>query len=103
MPKRKRGEPSLEDNLAKWRKELVRGLKAAKGFERQRLSKRLREADPEKTARLEKEVLVLKVSRIDSYSAVRKESVQSADLMRCLSRRVSTCTRQRMHICAHPF
>ncbi|KAI8950300.1 Bud-site selection protein [Xylaria longipes] len=60
MPKRKRGEPSLEDNLAKWRKELVRGLKVAKGFERQRLSKRLREADPEKSARLEKEVLVLK-------------------------------------------
>ncbi|KAJ2982518.1 hypothetical protein NUW58_g6424 [Xylaria curta] len=47
MPKRKRGEPSLEENLAKWRKEL-------------RLSKRIREADPEKTARLEKEVLVLK-------------------------------------------
>ncbi|KAI0186714.1 Bud-site selection protein [Xylaria flabelliformis] len=60
MPKRKRGEPSLEENLAKWRKELVRGLKVAKGFERQRLSKRLREADPEKTVRLEKEVLVLK-------------------------------------------
>ncbi|KAI0198532.1 Bud-site selection protein [Astrocystis sublimbata] len=59
-PKRKRGEPSLEENLAKWRKELIRGLKTAKGFERQRLSKRLREADPEKTARLEKEVLVLK-------------------------------------------
>ncbi|TGJ81511.1 hypothetical protein E0Z10_g7254 [Xylaria hypoxylon] len=60
MPKRKRGEPSLEENLAKWKKELVRGLKAAKGFERQRLSKRLREADPEKTARLEREILVLK-------------------------------------------
>ncbi|KAI3320333.1 Bud-site selection protein [Xylariaceae sp. AK1471] len=60
MPKRKRGEPSLEDNLAKWRKELVRGLKVAKGFERQRLSKRLRDADPEKTARLEREILVLK-------------------------------------------
>ncbi|KAI0483881.1 Bud-site selection protein [Xylaria cf. heliscus] len=60
MPKRKRGEPSLEENLAKWKKELVRGLKVAKGFERQRLSKRLREADPEKTARLEKEILVLK-------------------------------------------
>lgn len=62
MPKRKRGEPSLEEKLAKWRKELVRGLKVAKGFERQRLSKRLREADPEKTARLEREILVLKVS-----------------------------------------
>ncbi|KAI0400270.1 Bud-site selection protein [Xylaria palmicola] len=60
MPKRKRGEPSLEDNLARWRKELVRGLKVAKGFERQRLSKRLREADAEKTARLEREVMVLK-------------------------------------------
>lgn len=62
MPKRKRGEPSLEEKLARWRKELVRGLKVAKGFERQRLSKRLREADPEKTIRLEREVLVLKVS-----------------------------------------
>ncbi|KAI0102271.1 Bud-site selection protein [Nemania sp. FL0031] len=60
MPKRKRGEPSLEDKIAKWKKELVRGLKVAKGFERQRLSKRIREADPQKTARLEKEVLVLK-------------------------------------------
>lgn len=61
MPKRKRGEPSLEENLAKWEKELVRGLKTAKGFERQRLSKRFREADTEKTARLEREILVLKV------------------------------------------
>ncbi|KAI0539058.1 Bud-site selection protein [Xylaria digitata] len=60
MPKRKRGELSLQENLAKWRKELVRGLKTARGFERQRLSKRIREADPEKTSRLEKEVLVLK-------------------------------------------
>ncbi|KAI1178291.1 Bud-site selection protein [Nemania sp. FL0916] len=60
MPKRKRGEPSLEEKLAKWKKELVRGLKTAKGFERQRLSKRIREADAEKTARLEREVLVLK-------------------------------------------
>ncbi|KAI0903002.1 Bud-site selection protein [Ustulina deusta] len=60
MPKRKRGEPSLEENIAKWQKELARGMKLAKGFERQRLSKRLREADPAKTARLEREVLVLK-------------------------------------------
>ena len=64
MPKRKRGEPSLEENLAKWRKELARGLKLAKGFERQRLSKRLRDADAQKAARLEKEILVLKVSGI---------------------------------------
>ncbi|KAI1490301.1 Bud-site selection protein [Biscogniauxia mediterranea] len=60
MPKRKRGEPSLDEKLAQWRKELVRGLKTAKGFERQRLSKRIREADAEKTARLEREVAVLK-------------------------------------------
>ncbi|KAI1826950.1 Bud-site selection protein [Xylaria intraflava] len=60
MPKRKRGEPGLQEKLAQWQKELVRGLKIAKGFERQRLSKRLREADPKKAARLEKEVLVLK-------------------------------------------
>jgi len=62
MPKRKRGEASLEEKLAKWQKELVRALKLAKGFERQRLSKRLRDADLEKKARLEREVLVLKVS-----------------------------------------
>ncbi|KAI1271549.1 Bud-site selection protein [Xylaria sp. FL0933] len=60
MPKRKRGGPSLEENIEKWRKELARGMKTAKGFERQRLSKRIREADPEKAARLEREVLVLK-------------------------------------------
>ncbi|KAI1422569.1 Bud-site selection protein [Xylaria sp. FL1777] len=60
MPKRKRGEPSLEENIAKWRLDLLRALKLVKGYERQRLSKRLREADPTKTARLEREVLVLK-------------------------------------------
>ncbi len=69
MPKRKRGEPSLEENIAKWQKELARGMKLAKGFERQRLSKRLREADPAKSARLEREVLVLKVSSV-CYSRV---------------------------------
>ncbi|KAH9890153.1 Bud-site selection protein [Xylariomycetidae sp. FL2044] len=61
MPKRKRSyEPSLQDKIAQWQKELVRGMKTAKGFERQRLSKRLRDADPEKTARLEREIMVLK-------------------------------------------
>lgn len=63
MAKRKRGEPTLDENLAKWRKELVRALKLAKGFERQRLSKRLRDADAEKKARLEREILVLKVKK----------------------------------------
>ncbi|KAI0113026.1 Bud-site selection protein, partial [Daldinia grandis] len=63
MPKRKRNrEPSLEEKLSQWHKELARGMKTAKGFERQRLSKRIREAqsDPDKTARLEREIAVLK-------------------------------------------
>ncbi|KAF3062358.1 putative nadh-ubiquinone oxidoreductase kda subunit protein [Daldinia childiae] len=63
MPKRKRNhEPSLEEKLSQWHKELARGMKTAKGFERQRLSKRIREAqsDPEKTARFEREIAVLK-------------------------------------------
>ncbi|KAK6956813.1 hypothetical protein Daesc_002093 [Daldinia eschscholtzii] len=63
MPKRKRNrEPSLEEKLSQWHKELARGMKTAKGFERQRLSKRIREAqnDPDKTTRLEREVAVLK-------------------------------------------
>ncbi|RYP08781.1 hypothetical protein DL764_001692 [Monosporascus ibericus] len=60
MPKRKRSEPSLEEKLMQWEKELYRGLKTAKGFERQRYAKRIRDSPPEKVARLEKEVLVLK-------------------------------------------
>lgn len=62
MSKRKRGEPSLEERIAQWEKELNRGLKTAKGFERQRYAKRIRDSPPDKVARLEKEVLVLKVS-----------------------------------------
>ncbi|KAI1458702.1 Bud-site selection protein [Annulohypoxylon moriforme] len=65
MPKRKRShEPSLSEKLTQWHKELARGMKTAKGFERQRLSKRIREAQtqgtPDKAARLEREVAVLK-------------------------------------------
>ncbi|ETS77891.1 hypothetical protein PFICI_09953 [Pestalotiopsis fici W106-1] len=60
MVKRKRDEPRLEVNLQKWEKDLVRGLKLAKGFERQRYAKRQREADADKSARLEKEIAVLK-------------------------------------------
>ncbi|KAI1100626.1 Bud-site selection protein [Jackrogersella minutella] len=65
MPKRKRNhEPSLKEKLVQWHKELARGMKTAKGFERQRLSKRIREAqeqvDLDKAARLEREVIVLK-------------------------------------------
>jgi hypothetical protein len=61
MVKRKREEPRLEVNLQKWEKELVRGLKLAKGFERQRYAKRQRDADADRSARLEKEIAVLKV------------------------------------------
>ncbi|KAK7753190.1 hypothetical protein SLS62_004923 [Diatrype stigma] len=60
MSKRKRGAPSLEEQIEKWEKELQRGLKTAKGFERQRYAKRIRDSPPEKVARLEKEILILK-------------------------------------------
>jgi hypothetical protein len=64
MSKRKRNsEPTLQDQLTKSQDDLFRALKAAKGFERQRLSKRLHEAGitPDKQERLEREVAVLKV------------------------------------------
>lgn len=69
MPKRKRAEDELEEQLAHHRKELFRMLKVAKGFERQRMAKRLRDpkSTPEKQARIEKEIIVLKVS-IESES-----------------------------------
>ncbi|KXJ89862.1 Bud-site selection protein, partial [Microdochium bolleyi] len=66
--KRKRpSEPSLRDKLVGWNKALVRAFKTAKGFERQRLSKRIREVQgaaaadaAAKAERLEREVAVLK-------------------------------------------
>jgi hypothetical protein len=64
MPKRKRNsEPSLQEKLEKHRDGIFRALKAAKGFERQRLSKRLHDEGitPAKQERLEREVAVLKV------------------------------------------
>lgn len=64
VPKRKRErEPSLKQRIEKLQEEVFRALKAAKGFERQRLSKRQRDADvaPEKQQRLEREIAVLKV------------------------------------------
>ncbi|GAB0133851.1 hypothetical protein EsDP_00002245 [Epichloe bromicola] len=63
MPKRKRGSgSSLIDILDKYQDEVFRALKASKGFERQRLSKRLRDQGitPDKTRRLEREISVLK-------------------------------------------
>ncbi|KAJ2906510.1 hypothetical protein MKZ38_001491 [Zalerion maritima] len=63
MPKRKRDEQStLEPRLVNFEGGLFRALKEAKGFERQRQSKRLRDKStpPDKKRRIEKEILVLK-------------------------------------------
>ncbi|RTE73173.1 hypothetical protein BHE90_012410 [Fusarium euwallaceae] len=86
MPKRKRGELSLEDNLEKHSNEVFRALKSAKGFERQRLSKRLREdgIGPDKKERLEREVTVLKsldlhqTARAHMYSSLLKVKTLAA-------------------------
>ncbi|ORY57571.1 Bud-site selection protein, partial [Pseudomassariella vexata] len=70
MAKRKR-EPSLQENLSRWEQKLMQALKTAKGFERQRLSKRIRDptTTPEKIERLEREVVVLK--SLDLHQASR--------------------------------
>ncbi|KAL2019389.1 hypothetical protein VTK56DRAFT_9680 [Thermocarpiscus australiensis] len=64
MPKRKRDndDESVESIFFHLRNELYHALKVAKGFERQRQSKRLRDtkSTPDKKARIEKEVVVLK-------------------------------------------
>ncbi|EXF76679.1 NADH-ubiquinone oxidoreductase 30.4 kDa subunit [Colletotrichum fioriniae PJ7] len=63
MVKRKRSrEDDLEAKLADFKKEIFRAIKGAKGLERQRYSKRLRDdkASPDKVRRLEREILVLK-------------------------------------------
>ncbi|KAL2162250.1 hypothetical protein VTH06DRAFT_7163 [Thermothelomyces fergusii] len=61
MPKRKRDVP-LDALIPRLRTDIFHALKLAKGFERQRQSKRLADAKtpPEKKARIEKEVVVLK-------------------------------------------
>lgn len=63
MPKRKRAEDELEEKLVHHRTELFRKLKAAKGFERQRMAKRQRDpkSTADKRARIDKEIVVLKV------------------------------------------
>ena len=80
MPKRKRGsEPSLPEKLGKLQEEVFHALKAAKGFERQRIAKRSRDAgiSDDKKQRLDRELSVLKVCVADrllccmiSYSQV---------------------------------
>ena len=63
MPKRKRNE--LEEKREYHHTALFRALKVAKAFERQRMAKRQRDpkSTPEKRARIEKEIEVLKVGR----------------------------------------
>lgn len=64
MPKRKRGADSLSiRHLEKLQEDISRALKEAKGYERQRMSKRQREAGAtaEKKEKLEREIVVLKV------------------------------------------
>ncbi|KAK3292493.1 BUD22-domain-containing protein [Chaetomium fimeti] len=62
MPKRKRDDVSLEALFTRHRTDLFQALRAAKGFERQRQSKRLadRKAPADKRARIENEIVVLK-------------------------------------------
>lgn len=63
MPKRKRSsEFEVGSKLEELEQELFRALKTAKGFERQRLSKRVHsEQAQDKIKRLELEIAVLKV------------------------------------------
>lgn len=71
MVKRKRSGPlSLQDKLEKHSDDIFRALKAAKGFERQRMSKRLRDAGltEDKKERLEREILVLKVRKVTIWT-----------------------------------
>ncbi|AEO64361.1 uncharacterized protein THITE_2110443, partial [Thermothielavioides terrestris NRRL 8126] len=63
MPKRKRDDDVSVDALfSRFRTDLFHALKTAKGFTRQRQSKRLRDSKstPDKKARIEKEIAVLK-------------------------------------------
>ena len=64
MVKRKRSvEETVQEQLQKFGQELHHALKLAKGFERQRQAKRLKDpkAPAEKKERLQKEIFVLKV------------------------------------------
>lgn len=65
MAKRKRTvEEAVQEKVEQFSQELHHALKKAKGFERQRLAKRLKDgkSTPEKIERLQKEVVVLKAS-----------------------------------------
>ncbi|KAJ6783656.1 hypothetical protein PWT90_10830 [Aphanocladium album] len=81
MAKRKRGADALSiRHLEKLQEDISRALKEAKGYERQRMSKRQREAgaNPEKKEKLEREINVLKsldlhqTARAHLYSSLLK-------------------------------
>ncbi|KAH6894351.1 Bud-site selection protein [Thelonectria olida] len=81
MPKRKRsGEISPQDRLNKLSDDISRALKTAKGFERQRLSKRIHDdgITLDKKERLDREITVLKsldlhqTARAHMYSSLLK-------------------------------
>jgi hypothetical protein len=96
MPKRKRTtEETVEEQLAKFGQELHHALKLAKGFERQRQAKRLKDskAAPEKKERIQKEIVVLKVCVLLRY-------LYSVPLLTKSSR--STSTKQATHTYAPP-
>lgn len=63
MVKRKRSEDSLEERLERHKTDLFRALKKVKGFERQRLSRRVNEKGlaPENKEKFELQIAVLKV------------------------------------------
>lgn len=92
MPKRKRNE--VDEKLELHLTALFRALKVAKGFERQRMAKRQRDpkSTPDKKARIEKEVEVLKVCRIQSTDKQAAPIV--IDPNSCSS--LSTCTLSHM-------
>jgi hypothetical protein len=75
MAKRKREEDSVEELYARFCRQLQHALSTAKGFERQRLGKRLRDpkSSPEKIARLQREVEVLKVCASASIQLLPKQ------------------------------
>ncbi|UNI22716.1 hypothetical protein JDV02_008578 [Purpureocillium takamizusanense] len=78
MPKRKRdNDTSLASVLENHQNEVSKALKASKGFERQRLSKRLREdgLQPDKQERLEREVAALK--SLDLHRTARVHLISS--------------------------
>ncbi|KAK8084916.1 hypothetical protein PG997_006187 [Apiospora hydei] len=85
MVKRKRYEPKLDAQLQDLEIKLFRALKTSKGFERQRLAKRVREANADKVERLEREVAVLKVRNYSQIYVARhhantRNKKQSLDL-----------------------